>query len=208
LLGEISGITPVESGGHVRLEKHGVQSVQRFALADVGGGLVGGLWPAELKSQAKHLYALGLATPMIAPARELGWSVKASPHIAFFNSTPAQRLYMSPALDPADYARRWQSGDLEHVRQYATNEVRESLWPWLKQRSYASDDDDATLEQFMSRTLKRRPAHLRPGLRLTRRWHLEEVRRLGDPAVARAIRADVDAILRAAGEPPLPASRC
>lgn len=206
LLREVSGITPVEPNGHVLLDKHGVRSIQRLALADIGGGVVAGLWPAEMKTQALALYGHGLATPMIATARARGWSVEASPHIAFFNSTAAQRLYMSPEIDPADYARRWETSDLGWIRQYSTDEFVSTLWPWLKERGYASDADDDALNEFASRSLKRRPAHLRPGLRLKRRWSIEELRLLGETEVAAAIRDDVDAILHAAGEPSMPGS--
>lgn len=204
LLLEVSGITPEEPAGHVMLEPFGVKSTQRLALADIGGTLIAGLWPAELKTQAENLYGSGRATPMIEAARERGWTVEASPHIGFYNSGPAQRLYMQVDIDAAEYARRWEKGDLAYVRQYAPDEVRATLWPWLKDRGYASDQDDGTLDAFMSRTLKRRPAHLRPGLRMKRRWDREAVRGLDRHAIAAAIRTDVNAILEAAGEPPLP----
>lgn len=202
LLREITGLTPRDPGDHVLLKPLGVRSTQRLALADVGGGLVAAMWPAELKTQATYLYGFGLGTPMVTAARERGWTVVPSPHIAFFNSTPAQRLYMSPTLDASEYVRRWERDDLPFVRQYATAEVRATLWPWLKERGYASANDDGTLDEYMFRTLKKHPAHLRPALRLKRRWHPDEVRALG-AGIAGTIRADVDAILHAADEPPL-----
>ena len=208
VLRQISGIEPEAAETHVFLGPYGVQSTQRLALGDVGGGLVAGLWPAELKTQAEYLYGLGLATPMIAAARRLGWTAEPSPHIGFWNSAPDQRLYMSPSLDAAEYAHRWQTGDLRRVRQYEPAEVRTTLWPWLKERGYASAVDDEMLERFLTSRLKKRPAHMRPGLRLKRRWDAETIRGLGGRrAVAAAIRGDVNAILAAAGEPPLPSSR-
>jgi len=204
LLREVSGITPEEPAGHVLLGPLGDKSTQRLALADIGGTLIVGLWPAELKSQAEHLYGSGLATPMIAAARKRGWTVEASPHIGFYNSGPAQRLYMQADIDAAEYARRWEENDLAYVRQYAHEEVRTTLWPWLKDRGYASDQDDGTLDAFMSRTLRKRPAHLRPGLRMKRRWDREDVRGLDRHTIASAIRTNVNAILEAAGEPLLP----
>jgi hypothetical protein len=206
LLREVSGITPEDPAGHVLLEPLGVKSTQRLALADVGGTLVAGLWPAELKTQAVRLYGTGRATPMIATAREQGWTVEASPHIGFYNSSPAQRLYMRVEIDAAEYARRWEQDDLAYVRQYAPEEVRTTLWPWLKDRDYASDSDDGTFDSFVSRTLKNRPAHLRPGLRMKRRWDRDELRGLNRHAVAAAIRTDVNAILTAAAEPLLPSA--
>jgi hypothetical protein len=207
LLRAIAGTAPVEAGTHVLISDHGVKSTQRLAIGDLGGGLVVGLWPAELKSQAEHLYGKHRATPMIETARARGWTVVPSPHIAFFNSSPSQRLYMSPSLDALEYAERWQSGDLQYVHQYPRDEVETELWPWLKERGYASNNDNATLSLFLSRQLGKRPAHMRPGLRLKRRWEPGEVRELGDARLAEAVRDDVDAILTAAGEPALPATR-
>jgi hypothetical protein len=67
--------------------------------------------------------------------------------------------------------------------------------------------DDQVLEEFLV-ILGRRPAHLRPGLRLNRRWDADAVRALGDRRqLAVAVRRDVESVLGAAGEPALPASR-
>src|SRR5204862_6972830 len=99
-----------------------------------------------------------------------------------------QRLYMKPRVDGAEYARRWEEGDLARVGQYTRAEVERTLWPWLKERGYADDGDDAALEQFLERQLGRRPAYLRPGLRLMGRW--------GDPGGADAARRGVAAAIR------------
>jgi hypothetical protein len=62
LLLQISGIEPEPPGVHVRLDTQShVRSTQRLALGDVGGSVVVGFWPAELKSQAEYLYAGGRA---------------------------------------------------------------------------------------------------------------------------------------------------
>jgi hypothetical protein len=143
----------------------------------------------------------------VAAARDHGWSAAASPHVAFFTAQPAVRLYMAPAIDAAKYARRWEQTDLDWVRQFQPKNVRAELWPWLKRRGYASDRDDRVLEQFLQ-ILGRRPAHMRPGLRLKHRWDAEAIRGLGGrKALASELRRHIDAILGAAGDPPLPASR-
>jgi hypothetical protein len=171
----------------------------------MGGGTVVALWPAELKSQADYLYADGRGKAMVMAARKNGWDVRPSPHLAFFNSAPSQRLYMAPEVDPEAYAERWEGAEGRHIGQHSSEEVRQHLWPWLKQRGYASAEDDDVLEQFLS-LLGRRPVHLRPAMRFRRRWDLTEIDRLGRNELARAVRTDVNAILRAAGEPALPAS--
>lgn len=192
----ISGIDPVEKGTHVLLEPHGVQSTHRLAGGDPGGTLQLALWPAELKTQATYLYGQRLARPMIGAARAHGWTAEPSPHLAFRNSQPALRLYMAPKLDAAEYARRWEDGDLERVGAHSRSEVRGSLWPWLKNRGYATDSDDQVLEDWLSRCLGDRPALMRPGLRLKRACRSGET--------AEALRAEINAILAAAGEPVLP----
>jgi hypothetical protein len=85
--------------------------------------------------------------------------------------------------------------------------VRDVVWPWLKNRGYATSGDDGVLEDFL-KILGRRRADLRPGLRMNRRWDGEAVKALGgDHKLAVAIRRDVDGILGAVGEWSLPASR-
>ena len=104
LLREITGIEPVPTGTRVMLDEARIRSTQRLALADVGGGVIVGLWPAELQPQAQFLYQQGRGGRLIAAARERGWSVKPSPHLGFFNSRHTQRLYMNPEVSAEEYA--------------------------------------------------------------------------------------------------------
>lgn len=206
LLREISGIEPEPSGIHVLLDEHaGVRSTQRLALGDVGGGIVVALWPAELKPQADYLYREGRGKAMVLAARSRGWDVRPSPHLAFFTSAPSQRLYMTPDVDAEEYAERWEGADGRRIGQYSSEDVRRELWPWLKERGYASAEDDEVLEEFLS-FLGRRPAHLRPGMRFQRRWDISEIDGLGRHELAGAVRDEVNTILRSAGEPTLRAS--
>ena len=77
----------------------------------------------------------------------------------------------------------------------------------MKDRGYATARDDGVLEDFL-KILGRRRAHLRPGLRMNRRWDAEAVKALGgERELAVAVRRDVDGILGAVGEWSLPASR-
>jgi hypothetical protein len=207
LLRDVSGIEPaMPLGMHVLLDEHGVRSMQRLALGDLAGGILAALWPGELKSQALYLYKAGRGQAVVAAARERGWTAAPSPHMGFFNSQAALRLYMAPDIDATEYARRWEETDTEWIRQFPREDVRDVLWPWLKERGYANAGDDWALEQFLA-GLGRRPAHMRPGLRLKRRWDAETIREFGGHHdLALAIRSDVNAILAAAGEPPLPAT--
>jgi hypothetical protein len=153
LLHEVSKISPVEAGTHVMLDEHGVRSTQRLAIGDVGGNAVVALWPAELKEQAKYLYGQRLGRPMIAAARGRGWTAAPSPHLAFRNSSARLRLYMAPTVDAAEYARRWEEGDLERVGAHSRADVRRDLWPWLKTRGYAAEEDDRVLEEWVASCL-------------------------------------------------------
>jgi hypothetical protein len=169
----------------------------------VGGVVVVALWPAELKPQAEYLYANGRGVAMIEIAGHRGWNVWPAPQLAFFTSPATQRLYIAPNIDPAAYARRWEGADTRRIGQYSAEDVRLKLWPWLKNVGYAEDADEDALERFLG-ILGRRPAHFRPALRLHRRWTAAEVDELHRRGLATAIRDDVSAVLRAAGDPPLP----
>jgi hypothetical protein len=192
LLRTISGIAPERDGYHVRLDRHGFRSTQRLALAESGGTLVVAFWPAELKGQARYLYDGTRAEALIDEARRRVWDVWPALQLAFYTSWPSQRLYLLPKLDAVEYARRWAQEDAELVRAHSVGDVRTDLWPRVKKRAYATDGDDALLDAFL-KIVGRRDVHLRPGLRVRKRF-----------THAEPIRAEVEAILSAAGEPPLP----
>lgn len=202
LLRRIAGVEPEPAGTHVMLASFGIRSTQRLALSDVGGGVVVAFWPAELKPQAEYLYSDGRGSAMVSAAVERGWKVWAVPQLAFRSSPPSRRLYMEPDIDPAEYVRRWEGLDARWIGQHDREELRPVVWPWLKERGYASDADDGVLEQFLP-ILGRRPAHLRPALRFHRRWDRNELASLPEDEVARIARDEVNAVLGAAGEPPL-----
>ncbi len=197
LLRQISGLEPVEKGSHVLLDA--VRSTQRLAAGDIGGTVWLALWPAELKEQAVYLYGRGLARPMISAALACGWTAAAAPQLAFRNSRPALRLYMTPDIDPLEYARRWEADDLSWVGAHSPAELRRRVWPWLKSRGYATDEDHAVLDEWLASCLGRREAFLRPGLRLKRRC-------AGGDSPS-SLRHEINAILAAAEEPVLPAAR-
>jgi hypothetical protein len=59
------------------------------------------------------------------------------------------RLYLDQGLDAAEYVRRWEGPDVDRIRSYDPAEVQLSLWPWLKERGYATDADDGVFEGFL-----------------------------------------------------------
>jgi hypothetical protein len=205
LLREVSGLEAEPAGTHVRLDRGlGIKSTQRLALGWVGGGVAVLTWPAELIPQAQYLYSGERAQGLLAAASEAGWDADTRPHLAFWNSSPQQRLYLNPALDVVEYVTRWSGPDSLHIGQHDPDTIRRNLWPWLRANGYASDDDEVELEPFLRR-LGRRPAHLRTGLRLLRRWLPEDVQRLqAQGRLAAEIRASLNQLLSAVGDRTLP----
>jgi hypothetical protein len=126
------------------------------------------------------LYGRGLGSPLVAGAIERGWTVEPSPHLAYHTAPPGRRLYMRPSTAPLDYAARWEGEDaLRRVGSHTREDVEHELWPWLKQVGFADDGDDTSLRRFTDEFLRRRPAHMRPGLRFRRVWTFAEAAELG-----------------------------
>lgn len=204
LLRQVTGLSPDRSGSHVLLDELGVRSTQRLALADVGGGVVAFTWPGELSGQARYLYAAGRASELLAAARETGWEVDMRPHLGFWRSRPVDRLYTNPAIDVHEYVARWTGQDGRRIGQHDYETIRTHLWPWLLERGFASREDEAELEPFLERLRARgmRPAHLRPGLRLLRRWSRDDVARLElADGLASEVRCAVNRVLVAVADP-------
>lgn len=175
LLRAITGADPEPDGVHVRLDESiGTKSTQRLALGRPAGGVALFTWPAELNDQALHVYDGSRAERLLAVAGESGWDVDPRPQLAFRNSRPSQRLYMNPEMGVAEYVARWSGPDLRRIGSHEPETIRAGLWPWLREQGFASAADEQELEPFLRR-LGRRPAHLRPGLRLLRRWRPAEV---------------------------------
>jgi len=203
LLREVTGLEPNPSGSFAMLKGAGVRSTQRLALGDVGGGVAGFTWPAELVPQAEYLYHGGRAPRLLAAAGDGGWEVDTRPHLAFWNSSPRQRLYMNPTIGPEEYVARWAGTDGRQIGQHDPSTIRAELWPWLLERGFASHKDDPELGLFLGR-LGQRPAHLRPGLRLLRHWGRDDVTALrANGKLANEIRSAVNCLLLAVDDPQL-----
>jgi hypothetical protein len=205
VLRDVTGLEPEPRGVLVMLDAGvGVRSTQRLALGDVGGVVVAFTWPAELRPQAQYLYDGERAPRLLEAADHGGWEVDMRPHLAFRNSRWPQRLYMNPTIGVEEYVARWAGLDGQRIGQHEAETVRTSLWPWLLERGYASQQDEQELEPFLAR-LGRRTAYLRPTLRLLRRWGRDEVAALrGRDTLADAIRGAVNGLLFAVGDPRLP----
>ena len=87
-------------------------------------------------------------------------------------------------------------------RQLRPGDVEHELWPWLKQRGFADDGDDAVLLRFLDEFLGNWPANMRPGLRFRRVWTPAEAAELGS-TLAETIRSQFDTVFAVAHEPTL-----
>jgi hypothetical protein len=204
LLTDVAGVQPQPGGEWVHLkDKLGFRSTQRLAIIDVAGSVVMATWPTELAVQARYLYGGGLGSALVAAAIERGWEVIPSPHIAYYTAPGARRLYMRPSVAPLEYAGCWEDEDgFGRIGNHTREDVEHELWPWLKQRGFADDSDDIVLRRFLDEYLGKRPAQMRPGLRLRRVWAPAEVAQLGS-ALAETIRGEFDAVFAVADEPAL-----
>lgn len=177
LLREAAGIADVEPerpgiGATVMLDTAiGTQSTQRIALQQQAESLALCTWPAELKAQAKAMYRTGRAQRLIdfVVAHADAWQVRPNLQLAFRNAPVAQRLFPHCQLPITEYIHRWSGSDFGKIGAYHFDTIRENLWPWLRERQYASSQDDQHLNAFLKH-LGRRDVHLRPGVEVRRNW--------------------------------------
>lgn len=178
LLREATGLDGVEaerrpwSGATMMLNATiDTKSTQRIALQEQAGSLTLTTWPAELKPQAEALYRTARAqrlTDFAARHKEV-WQIQPNLQLAFRNASVAQRLFPHCALDVTEYIRRWAGDDYVKIGAHRYGDIRENLWPWLRDRRYVSAQDDQDLDAFLRR-LGHRDVHLRPGIEIRRTW--------------------------------------
>lgn len=204
LLLAVTGRRPVRDANNIRLDQEfGTATVQRVSIAQYGTGVIVGVFPAEQLKHARQLYSHGRGSALVAAAVGVGWDVKAHPHLGFWNAGESLRLYLNPPVQPSVYAARWENEDFARIRQVDRDELMAGTWPWLIERGYATSSDQPAFERFLA-VLGRRPAHVRPGLRLVlsldaRVYDAEgKVAAIGD-----VIRAALNEVLVAVGDPPL-----
>jgi hypothetical protein len=177
LLREATGITDVEPerpgiGATVMLDRAiETKSTQRIALQQQAESLALCTWPAELKSQAEALYRTGRAQRLMGFMAEHpdAWHARPNVQLAFRNAPVAQRIFPHCHLEITEYVHRWSGNDFGQIGAHRFDHIRENLWPWLRERQYASPEDDQQLDAFLKR-LGHRPAHLRPGIEVRRTW--------------------------------------
>jgi O-acetyl-ADP-ribose deacetylase len=217
LLREATGIDDVkperrrQAGATVMLDKAiSTKSTQRVSLQQDTRALMLCTWPAELKPQAIALYRrTGRAQRLMDFVAEHSgtWQARPNVHLAFWNAPVALRLYLSCHLEITEYVHRWSGTDLDQVGAHCYDDIRENLWPWLRERQYAGPEDDQQLDAFLKHLhLGRRDAHLRPGIKVERTWpwpHAVDLDERG--ALASEVRTAVAELLTALDEPLPPA---
>jgi hypothetical protein len=206
----LDSVRPVrpEIGGVVMLDAAiGTKTTQRICLQQHGDTVILRTWLAELKPQAQALYRTGKAPRLIQllSERRGQWYARANVHLAFRNAAAALRLYPHCRLEASEYIQRWSGNDFAHVGAHPRDQLRSSLWPWLRSREYAGPEDDDELDAFLNR-LGRRDVHLRPSLEVTRYWPWAEAVELDERgALTGEVRSAVAELLSALNEPLPPA---
>ena len=133
------------------------------------------------------------------------WQASPLVNLAFHNARPAQRLDLDCHLDITEYVRRWSGDDFARIGAYRCDEIRENLWPWLKQAQYASAQDDQRLDAFLGR-IGHRDAHLRPTIEVRRIWPWAQAVDLDERGIlVGEVRAALTELLTALDEPLPPA---
>jgi hypothetical protein len=203
---QVTGIRPEAASGHAFLKEAGFKSIQRLMLADANGGIVAGLCPGELMRDAQFLYSEHRAEVFVSAAEAGGWLVRPTPHIGFWQSPARQRLYLDPTLALGQYVELWEGPGWGRFGGYSLEDLKRSVWPWLKGQGLATDADDPVLDEFLVLlTSLRRQAHLRAGLYAKREWSREEIAGWPTSQVASEVRAEFNRVLQPIGEPKLPA---
>ncbi|BBX47680.1 hypothetical protein MCOO_36950 [Mycobacterium cookii] len=207
-IGAVRPVARPEIGGWVMLDATiGTKSTQRLCLQQHGDNLILRTWLAELKPQAEALYRTGRAERLVQflSERRAVWFARPNLHLAFRSAAAALRLYPHCRLEASEYIQRWCGDDFARIGAHPREELRSSLWPWLRNRQYAGPEDDEQLDAFINR-LGRRDVHLRPSLELTRIWPWEYAVDLDERgAMTREVRTAVAELLSALSEPLPPA---
>ena len=143
LLRQATGIDEVDpdrlpwTGATVRLDTAiRTKSTQRMTLEQQDDSLALSTFPAELKPQAEALYRTGRAQRLMDFVAEHpgAWQAMPNLQLAFHNAPVAQRLFPDCHLDITEYVHRWSGNDFAQVGAHRYDEIRENLWPWLRQR--------------------------------------------------------------------------
>jgi hypothetical protein len=122
-------------------------------------------------------------------------------YLAYHRASVRQRVCLTCSLGLDEYVHGWLGEDFAYVGGHHRDQVRPLLWPWLLERGYACAADEGQLDGFLNR-LGRRPALLRPGIRLERTWSWGDAAGLDRRgALASEVRDAVTEVLTVLDEP-------
>lgn len=78
-------------------------------------------------------------------ARPPGWHGWPNPYLAYWRANATQRVSFTCGLTLAESIHGWLGEDFAYVRSYRRDQVRDTLWPWVLERDYAEQRDEAEL---------------------------------------------------------------
>jgi hypothetical protein len=206
LADELAAATGLEvrHGRHRHVRPPGAVCLQRLALEPRDGRIVLATWAAELGSQARSFYGCGgRVEGLLDLVAGKDWAAEPNGHLGYWLAPFEKRWYFAGgALGLEGYLTGWQE-DLERVHSYPRDSVEAELWPWLAFRGYAGGAADRRrMAEFLHQA--KAAVHLRPSVRITRRWTPAEIGDLhARDELRAAVRRAVDEVLDALDEPAL-----
>jgi hypothetical protein len=184
-----------------------VIAVDRAYLWDEGGKVCLAMFPAELQIQYKQLYSdRAKVEALVALTNEAGWELQPNFHLAFHNAHPTQRWYPRRHLSGRNYVQQW-IDDFRGGRTKARSREGledQSFRRWLMDRSYATEIDVATLDDWLYSKSPNIQFHIRPSVEVRRTWDLNDAVTRdgdGDGEFVAEVRHAIDGALSALGEP-------
>ena len=166
----------------------------RAYLFATDGGIELSLYPADTLSQARAFYARpGAVAALRALSEADDWKVSPNFH---FGHMEGGFVWTSTRLDGDHYISLWQ----DRIGQ--TNTVKrdewDAYWGWLIEKELAEQSDRVEFDRHFTAS-QRQSATPRPGLKLARRWGLEQAEALDGlgklgPSIAAALQTASDAL--------------
>ncbi len=144
-------------------------TASRAYLFSPDGGIELSVYPADTLSQARAFYSRPAAVAALqALAKDHEWEVSPNFH---FGHMEGGYAWTTTNANVERYIALWQER-IEETRTVKREEW-DAYWAWLIQEHVASPDDRAEFDRHFTAT-HRQTATPRPGLRLVRRWELNQ----------------------------------
>jgi hypothetical protein len=148
-------------------------TASRACLFSANGGIEMSVYPGDTLSQARAFYTRPAAVArVLSLAKDPEWKVRANFH---FGHMEGGYAWTTTTANVERYIRLWQEriGETEVVKR----EEWDVYWTWLLQEDLASPDDRTEFDRHFTAT-NRQSATPRPGLKIVRRWELNEAEAL------------------------------